>query len=161
MKKLLIACCCLASGWLQAQSLEPYVIASTGSFGANSAGTTLSWTVGEAITTTESAGNTMLTQGFHQPVTINIVAVNELLAETLNLQVYPNPTVAQLTIKKEGGSSLKAQLIDVLGQVVQVQQLNNSQTTLNIEYLPASSYFLKVTDLEGRAIKTFKIQKIR
>lgn len=161
MKELLIACCCVVSGLVQGQSLEPYVIASTGGFGTSSTGSTLSWTVGEPVTTTESAGNAVLTQGFQQPIAINIVAVNEKIPEELHLQVYPNPTTAQLTITKEHNVPLQASLIDVLGRVLQVHQLENNQTTLQVAELPASTYFLRVTNLQGQDIQTFKIQKIR
>ncbi|MCP4437479.1 MAG: T9SS type A sorting domain-containing protein [Aureispira sp.] len=161
MKILLIAYCCVVSGLLYGQSIEPQVVATTGSFGTASTGTTLSWTVGEVITTTESSSTATLTQGFQQPIMVNIVAVNELIPEKLHLQVYPNPTTEQVTIKKEHTAPLQATLIDVLGRVLEQRVLEDNQTVLNVDHLPASSYFLRVTDLNGQDIQTFKIQKIR
>jgi hypothetical protein len=48
------------------QSLSPFVVANAGSSG-NNGNISLDWTVGEPCIATLSSGNTILTQGFHQP----------------------------------------------------------------------------------------------
>lgn len=54
-----------------AQSLSPQVIASSGGYYSNAAGS-LSFTVGETVTQTYTSGSNMLTQGFQQPFELNI-----------------------------------------------------------------------------------------
>jgi hypothetical protein len=77
MKKLLIVPALAAAICLNAQSLSPQVIASSGSYFSNGSGS-LSWTLGETMTETFIAGSSQLTQGFQQPdavkVNINIQA---------------------------------------------------------------------------------------
>ncbi|QQS30802.1 MAG: hypothetical protein IPM47_07715 [Sphingobacteriales bacterium] len=51
---------------LQAQSLSHQVMASGGTSTSNG-GYSIAYTIGESVTTTISAGNNILTQGFHQP----------------------------------------------------------------------------------------------
>lgn len=67
--KQLILFALLSSYGLQvdAQSLSPQVIASGGN-SLSGGGYTLDFTIGETIITTLSTGNSILTQGFHQPI---------------------------------------------------------------------------------------------
>ncbi len=51
---------------VNAQSITPFVIASTGGFGSNG-NMSVSWTIGEPIIPTISNSVNFITQGFHQP----------------------------------------------------------------------------------------------
>lgn len=56
---------------LFSQTLKPFVLASTGGYASNSNGS-LSFTIGEPVSSTLSAANIMLTQGFQQPYKMNL-----------------------------------------------------------------------------------------
>ncbi|MEO8087710.1 MAG: T9SS type A sorting domain-containing protein [Bacteroidota bacterium] len=83
---LIMALCCQVN----AQTVSPSVIASSGGFASGASGQ-LSYTTGEMtmVQTINGAGN-YLTQGFQQPFDFN-VAVEELTSEDNNANVFPNP----------------------------------------------------------------------
>jgi hypothetical protein len=56
---------------LQGQTLSPRVIATAGNSFQN-ANIRLDWTLGELCTHTYMTGNTIITEGFHQPVVLNL-----------------------------------------------------------------------------------------
>lgn len=60
---------------LTAQSVSPEVVASAGDYyeGTNAS---LSWTLGEIVTETYTAGGVTLTQGFQQPISITIAGID-------------------------------------------------------------------------------------
>lgn len=93
-----------------AQSLSPQVIASSGGYFSNAAGS-LSFTVGETVTPTVTGGGYTLTQGFQQPfdLTINLSAflqgyylgsgqMNDVL---YNQGVYASPSTVSDSITVE------------------------------------------------------------
>jgi hypothetical protein len=75
MKIFLLFICISAVFALQAQSLCPTVIASSGGY-ASGTGVSLSWTLGEIATETFSNGGYILTQGFQQPVEGVIISID-------------------------------------------------------------------------------------
>ena len=107
--------CCSAS--LRAQTVSPQVVASGGSFISSSAGS-VSYTVGEPVTTTISGGGNYLTQGFQQPTDI----VNGLLdidKEAFgSFSVYPVPAVEKLWFGYEfpAQGQVTVELYNTLGQ---------------------------------------------
>lgn len=143
-----------------AQSLEQTVIGAAGNFSANSGGSTLSWTVGEPISTTENSSSAILTQGFQQPVTVNPLSISNKIEDEIAVQVFPNPTTEQITIQTNSRTALKAELINVLGQVIHSYALNDASLTIDLTRLPAANYLLQVYSKKS-SIQTFKIQKIQ
>jgi hypothetical protein len=65
MKKLIVILFMLIPGLISAQTISPEVIASSGNYFSNSAGS-LSWSFGEPIIKTFDKSEAALTQGFHQ-----------------------------------------------------------------------------------------------
>ena len=66
------------------------VISTAGKTQSNS-GYEVSWTLGEPVIKTFSAGNSILTQGFHQSKLI-ITAIGEISEQNNLISVFPNPT---------------------------------------------------------------------
>lgn len=159
-KPFLLFCFLLLTHLSYSQSLDQHVIGSAGNFSATSSSTTLSWTVGEMITTTESSGNAILTQGFQQPVLVNPLSINSTNPNAFSLQVFPNPSLEQITIQKDQKENLKAELIDILGQVIGQYSLQDSQTQIDLSQLPSANYLLRIRSLDNEPLQTFKIQKI-
>ncbi|WP_052599954.1 T9SS type A sorting domain-containing protein [Aureispira sp. CCB-QB1] len=144
-----------------AQSLEQFVISSAGNFSNTSTGTTLSWTVGEPMISTESSNTAILTQGFQQPIDVNPLSVDIKLNQDIRLQVYPNPTSEQITFQKETDKTLKAELFNMLGKSIGHYSITQRQTNISLQHLPSATYLLRIQDLDQQIIKTFKIQKTR
>ncbi len=145
-----------------AQSISPEVIASAGE---HFLGTDMqiSWTMGEVVIETYEAGNSILTQGFHQThliVTPDPVNVPNLA--DWNVSVYPNPTSEQLIINLTGNNQeLLAELYDMNGKLVINEPIykDQQQKELDLSTLAQSYYLLKVHSKDHRILSTFKIQK--
>ncbi len=62
--------------------------------------------------------------------------------------IHPNPTTGLVTV---AGENLKqAEILNTLGQVVATAQGNGHSLTMDIGHLPASIYFVSITDETGR-----------
>lgn len=145
--------------YTHAQSLEQFAIGSAGNFSTSSTGSSLSWTLGETVITTENSNNTILTQGFQQPIVVNPLSTHLALGQNIQLQVFPNPTLEKITIQKETDTTLEGELLDILGQSIGHYTLTEDQTTISLETLPPATYLLCIRSGEHQIIKTFKIQK--
>lgn len=157
---LFLGCLCWAF-CSYGQSLDQYVIGSVGNFSSNSTNSTLSWTLGEVVINTASSSSAILTQGFQQPIIIVPTGTNTLIDNSLSINVFPNPTLEQITVQKESNELLKASLINVLGQTIETYDLLDNTTQINLDQLPAANYLLHVQTLDKRTIQTFKIQKVQ
>lgn len=78
------------------------------------------------------------------------------------LNAYPNPMTDELTIEvalTANNNNLSYSIIDALGKVVVKNPLTNSKTTLNTSGLDQGFYFLSISTIDGKAIKTVKLVK--
>ena len=129
---------------------------------ATGAGGSVSYSVGQALYTTNAGTNGSEAQGVQQPYEISTTVGIELtnINLELSLSVYPNPTTDYLTLKVKDIelSTLNFQLYDINGKRIESGRLTDISTTIDMESQPTSTYFLKVTDGNTR-IKMFKIIK--
>lgn len=143
----------LGLGGLQAQDAIPAsggdVIASDGS---------TSYTVGRLIFGTYTGSDGSLSHGLQQPYEIYITTGIEDKSINLDLSVYPNPTISSLTLKTESTDDIKYQLFNLQGELLEDKIVNENNTTIRMEELAHSIYFLKVIKNE-QIVKTFKIIK--
>jgi hypothetical protein len=130
--------------------------------GANGTGTTvqLSWTVGEPVVETFSAGNSILTQGFHQGKLV-IYAADPLALPGLDLTVYPNPASSflKLTLKATGIDDLNFSLCDINGKLMLQRKIENQTELIDMLKYPSGVYLLKVSGQADQVSNTFKIVK--
>jgi hypothetical protein len=125
---------------------------------ATGAGGTASYSVGQVVYTTNTGTNGSVAQGVQQPYEISTtVGINET-SINLELSVYPNPTTDYLTLKVEDNTELNYQLYDSQGKIIENKKVTANSTTISMEALPKSIYFLNVTD-NNQVVKTFKIIK--
>jgi hypothetical protein len=134
------------------------VISSTGSTGQNANGT-LSYTLGELVIDTRTAGSTTLTQGFHQ-TKLEVTSVKEVQNLGFTVTASPNPTNDFITIKVENGNSKKISfaLFDVNGKLITNGNILNSEAEISFISLNPATYILKILR-NGKEIKTVKIVK--
>jgi hypothetical protein len=145
------------------QVVAPEVVASAGDMYSNPQGS-LSWTMGEPITTTENASNYFLTQGFQQPTKIVVAAVSGPSNSQSNsvVNVYPNPvTSSSINIQWGDSRQLQIQLLDLSGRVILNKVISSSENQLDLNELSNGMYLLKVYDMQNELIKSLKIEKIK
>lgn len=90
---LLLIGCGLIWSHTAAQSLVPFVTASTGGTGSGTWGS-LSYTAGETVIVTGMNSAVKLTQGFHQPMVSDLFDLDE----DEGFMVYPNPSDGVISI---------------------------------------------------------------
>lgn len=173
MKKLyFVFAIALSSLGMNAQSLTPQVIASTGGFSSNANGS-LSYTVGEmTMVQTFSANNNILTQGFQQPNDIPLGLLDITQDDFGSFVVYPNPAVdnTSLAFQMPEAGRVTIALYDMLGQKVSdvyAGNYENGKVTAqtNVANLAGAEYFMTLTFVgaqDGKThITTKKLQVIR
>jgi len=127
---------------------------------AISLGGTLSYSVGQIITTTDSNVSGSISTGVQQAYEIFLVTgINE---NSINLRtsVYPNPTTDFLKLEVESESlyGLTYELFDLSGKLVASQKVNDTQTSIDIESFSKATYLLRVVQ-NNQIIKTYRIIK--
>lgn len=164
---------------VKAQSFQPVVIGSAGTF-ATSASGSMSWTIGEVMTETYSSANNFFTQGFHQPESIPI-SVNEY-SSSQNISIYPNPVVDNLIIDFSSASgNYSLYIYDMLGQKIYARDKGqgtgvggNTSTinhlalnpdfigkplTIDMKGFANGMYFLNIINSESNTGNSYKINK--
>ncbi len=157
MKKLLVLLCLLISLKGFSQSLSQEVIGSAGDYNT-SAGSSLSWTLGEVMSETYSAGSNQLTQGFHQP-TSKGVGLTEY--SNARISVYPNPSKAVFHLNlKDAPSGLILYIYDARGRIVHTQLLSNSTNEIvDLTLVESGMYIIKFIHQSVEVFAPIKIQK--
>jgi hypothetical protein len=126
----------------------------------------LTYTIGElAAVSTLSAGNSTLTQGFHQPDKFTI-AWTAFPESGISIGLYPNPADDYIRVFWES-TSVKAyeiSVFDATGRIVIAPSVINAnlsagETVLPTSTLASGSYFIKVASADGLHSKTLPFNK--
>lgn len=137
------------------------VIVPVGGDAQSSAGS-VSYTVGQIATQTESngSGSISVAEGVQQPYEIMTVGVNHYPQITLNAMVFPNPTenLAQLLLNgfEIPSEGLQAHLFDSKGKLLQQIPVTDDLTTFQIGQYATGTYYLELRSGK-RVLKTFKV----
>ena len=119
----------------------------------------VSFSIGQVAYNNASNTNGSVSQGVQQVFEISSLGLEE---NTLNLSlnVYPNPTQEQLTLRVGNYSNEKLtyMLIDTQGKVLGQGNINSQETKMEMYQLPVGTYFVNVNQ-ENKKIQTFKIIK--
>jgi hypothetical protein len=142
---------------LSAKSQE--VVSTGGDFHENSSGS-ISWTLGEAVTSTMEGGSSMLTQGFQQCR----FEVNTLIQPedpNWGITISPNPAkdFILLRIEKTIPSESAYSVFDGLGNLIRSGKIISQTTKIDFSSISPSMYFIRVKEGD-KLIQTFKIVKI-
>lgn len=147
----------------QAQMLAPDVVAVAGNF-FSSPSASLSWTAGEPVVETFTAGGNILTQGFQQPELQGVTGISKSLPAN-DVLVYPNPANNAINLKfgkATAGGPVKIELIDMTGKIIYKQSTlasRESVLSLDLSELEPGLYVLKITGVLPGDQQLFKIQK--
>jgi len=151
---------------LNAQTLTPMTISSSGGFYSVAGGNSLSFTVAE-MTMVQSfiQPTNMLTQGFQQPeqLTTDIEENESMVGDVV---IYPNPSNGQFNIsynvKNDGNYQIK--IYDLLGQVVFAEThgtgIGLNTITLNLDHLGQGIYMLELISANQKEKQKSSIHKI-
>jgi hypothetical protein len=150
---------------INAQSLSPRVIASSGAYSSNGTNS-LSYTVGEmTMVQTFSSGGSILTQGFQQP-NEGATAIKMVQANGSDLVIYPNPSadVLWFAFQSTFSGKLSITINNLLGQNIPLGfesafDAGSVVNNLNVSNLAAGTYFLTATITEDGSTSAKYITK--
>ena len=125
----------------------------------SSSGGSMSYSVGQVFSSIYQGDQGNIVEGYQQSYAIALLGGIDNQLET-SLSVYPNPTVASLTLKivdyKEDNLSYK--MFDLKGNMIASQSINAAETLIDMKELPAAVYFISIVDKKD-LLKTFRVIK--
>jgi Secretion system C-terminal sorting domain len=127
---------------------------------ASGAGGSTSYSIGQIAFAYNTSSGGSVAQGVQQAFEISTLGNDNIPEITLQMVVYPNPTISfvNLNIVNYELNNLQFLLYDVNGKEIYNQKITTPQTKIEIENLSKAIYFLQVSN-ENKLIKTFKIIK--
>ena len=127
---------------------------------ATGSGGTAAYSIGQLVYTANLGNGGNVAQGVQYAFEIFTVGVKET-ALNISPEVFPNPTADKLILQicNYNIDKLDYTLYDMHGKLISKEQINNIQTQIEMNYLPASSYILNITDQKNKKVKSFKIIK--
>lgn len=144
---------------LSYNGLSQSVISSAGS--SNSAGDyIISWTIGETAIATISSSSTTLTQGFHQPLLVDVLPTGIEKELQLEMRAFPNPTFDKVIF--EGGDPVgiyHVRVVDKLGRVLEQKSLPYQDLVLEMSRYENGTYLVEVVEDDSGKRKIFNIIK--
>jgi hypothetical protein len=119
----------------------------------------LDWTLGETAVSRWNTTGGFTTEGFHQPI-LEVSLLPEYSSPKVSIAPNPVQSTLNVLVSDAKQKALFAQLVDIQGRVL-VQRTNLSQgnTEFNLSNLPSGTYFLKVSQQNGKPIEVFKVVK--
>ena len=120
----------------------------------------LSWTIGEGVISTLGSNDTELTQGFHQPLIIDVIAVGIEDNFILDIIAFPNPTYDKVMF--EGGDPVgiyHIRVVDKLGRVLEQKSIPFQEFILEMGRYNNGTYLIEVMEDRTGKKKIFNIVK--
>ncbi|MCB0480836.1 MAG: T9SS type A sorting domain-containing protein [Flavobacteriales bacterium] len=122
----------------------------------------VSWTIGEAFTESKGSSRYFVTQGFHQSEW-TVVEVWEYEPEEIEMKLFPNPMAQylNLSIPDFGNNNEHLEFVvhDFLYKPVFRAEIESSESTFYLDYLPNGTYIMNVLNTNGDLLKAFKVVK--
>ena len=120
----------------------------------------ISWTLGETVVATLQNENTNLTQGFHQPLMVDLFPTFLEDDMVLDMVAYPNPTYDKVLFK--GGDptgTYHLRLVDKQGRVLEQKSVQASELELEMGRYTNGSYLIEVIENKSEKRVIFNIVK--
>lgn len=124
-------------------------------------GSSVSYSVGQVVYTTNTGTNGSAAQGVQQPYEISVpTVIKDAVGISLEFVVYPNPAADFIKLKVENYEveNLTWRLFNINGILLQTKKIEGEETTIYMKTLLPSIYFLKVFERDNEII-TYKIIK--
>lgn len=142
---------------LSAQNIHETIPVSGGE--ATGSSGSISFTVGQVVYQTYQGTNYSEAQGVQQPYEISIVDIEDGNMPG-SVSVFPNPTdgLLWLIYNNKNGEEFNYQVTDITGKIIFGSSPANREVTINMNELPAGTYFLNICNMSNET-KSFKIIK--
>jgi hypothetical protein len=149
----------VSSGFLWAGMSQAQVSVNASGRDATGSGGSVSYSIGQVLSSTHADMIGTVGQGVQQPYEIFAVGVMETVG-TLSLRVLPNPTTDQITLQINDykNQKLSYQLFDIQGKLLISEFNAGNQTQIDMSKLPSATYFIHVNQ-ENKKVNSFKIIK--
>jgi hypothetical protein len=131
---------------------------------ASGSGGTVSYSIGQVVSSTYTGATGAVFQGVQQPFEILVVTgIEQANGITLQCSAFPNPTTDFLYLKVDGAAaliteSMSYQLCDIQGKLLESKNLQETDASISMEKLTPAIYFLSII-ADQKVVKTFKIIK--
>ncbi len=120
----------------------------------------LSWTIGEGVISCIGNENIELTQGFHQPLLVDVIAVGIEDDLLLDIIAFPNPTYDKVMFDGGDQSGIyHIQVVDKLGRVLEQRSVPYQELTLEMSKYNNGTYIVEVVQDKTGKRKIFNIIK--
>ncbi|MFZ4463993.1 MAG: T9SS type A sorting domain-containing protein [Bacteroidales bacterium] len=133
----------------------------SGGGSATGTGGSVTFSIGQIVTSTISETNGSLAQGVQQPFEISIIeGIEEAEGIQLEVSAYPNPVNNDLTLKIESVKLANPiyQLFDINGNLLTQLKIEGDESSINMSQLLHATYILRINEA-NKEIKTFRIIK--
>ncbi len=120
----------------------------------------ISWTLGETLVATLQNENNNLTQGFHQPLIVDLFPTSLEDDMVLDMVAYPNPTYDKVLFKGvDPTGTYHLRLVDKLGRVLEQKSVSSDQLEVEMGRYNNGSYLIEVVEDRSEKRVIFNIVK--
>jgi len=127
---------------------------------ATGSGGSVSYSYGQMFYEPINGSNGELTQGVQQAIEIYPLSTpSNTIA--INVTLYPNPAVAQVMLDLNFShfqEDMKYEIFSLDGRLIKIGSILSNQTNIDVDILPAATYFLNVIS-SNKIIKAFRLIK--
>lgn len=116
----------------------------------------LTWTVGEPVTGTMTAGGHQLGNGFYESLNLSVLLIEPEKESMTLVQVFPNPAKENITIRHTRQHAMSISIISQDNKILEQSDIKSGDL-INLKDWKAGLYFLKVTDSVSDQETIFKI----
>ena len=159
MKHIIVICIFFISSSASSQQ----VISSAGNTKTVKSGVTditVSWTIGEGVIATFETSNKNLTQGFHQPLMVEIFPTAIEGSKLLDMVAYPNPTYDKILFNGGDPDGIyHIRLVDKLGRVLEQKSVPAVDLELEMSKYNNGTYLIEVIEDNTEKRRIFNIIK--
>ena len=123
-------------------------------------GIKISWSIGEVVIGTISNNDIELTQGFLQPLIIDIFPTGIEEMYRLDMIAYPNPVFDKVLFKGEDPmGEYNIRLVDKTGKVLLERRMNYNDLSVDMSKYNYGTYFIEVIESGSNKRRVFSIIK--
>ena len=123
-------------------------------------GTKISWSIGEVVIGTIATNDVQLTQGFLQPLIIDIFPTGIEEMYRLEMIAYPNPVFDKILFKGEDPmGEYNIRLVDKTGKVLLEKRMIYNDLSLDMSKYNYGTYFIEVVESGTNKRRIFSIIK--
>ena len=120
----------------------------------------ISWTLGETLVATLQNENNNITQGFHQPLIVDLFPTFLEDDMVLDMVAYPNPTYDKVLFKGvDPTGTYHLRLVDKLGRVLEQKSVPSDQLEIEMGRYNNGSYLIEVVEDRSEKRVIFNIVK--